>query len=461
MSSAGMKASSAAFSRALGISSSNNENNNNNNNGNNNGNHPAGGNNRPPPTGGNNRPPPTRSASAMASNQRFNNAIRPYKEGTLQITPICDKLGFSQHIGECWVDSIQELFFFTDELKEITQLLFYTLKDDKIAQLVDASIGKNIIRPVDRERYINGFKSMRNRFIQHYNFIRFNDAMRACDDPRCARATHMRIMDELRVPRHELEKRTSSAAYSKAVALATQSNERRAEQLSESIEYIDGETLEHEIQIFRNILAICNIPFIIEIQTIHPVLAIGIVMKFITGTNQYDGSMIKSSIYRTGDGGIPGHATGFLRCDNRWYYYDNNFGLFQVTDAFITELLRCLRENIPIGIDVRDRKTCHLYKMSNVNVNIVKGTIPTIPTGIVHITHGWTEGGWVDQFLDVKLIRLRTGVYDYNGWSIIYGAFYLTHIPPSFTSTSFDLRRGMNHSTRRRSNRRRSTRRRY
>jgi hypothetical protein len=403
--------------------------------------------------------------SARASNQRFNNARRPYQEGTLQITPICDKLGFSQHIGECWVDSIQELFFFTDGLKEITQLLFYTLKDNEIAQLIDAGIGKNIIRLDDRVRYINGFKSMRNRFIQHYNFIRFNEAIRACDDPRCARATHMKAIDEITSPRHQLMKRTNSAAYSKAVALATQSNEHRTEQLSRSIEYIDGETLDHEIQVFRNILGICNVPFRIETQTTRPVLAIGIVMKFITGTIQNNGSMRNSSIYRRSGGGIVGHATGFLRCDNRWYYYDNNYGLFQVTDAFITELLRCLRENIPIGIDVRDRQTCHLYKMSNVNINIALGTIPTVPTRIVHITHSWTEGGWEDGLFDDKLIRLRSGVYDYDGWSIIYGAFYLTRIPPSppkqFTSSSVGLRRGVNHSTRKRSNRRRSTRRRY
>ena len=34
---------------------------------------------------------------------------------------ICDPLGYSQHTGQCWADSFQELFFFADGLKEFTQ----------------------------------------------------------------------------------------------------------------------------------------------------------------------------------------------------------------------------------------------------------------------------------------------------------------------------------------------------
>ena len=33
----------------------------------------------------------------------------------------CDSEGFYQHLGECWNDSIQMIFLFSDGLKEIVQ----------------------------------------------------------------------------------------------------------------------------------------------------------------------------------------------------------------------------------------------------------------------------------------------------------------------------------------------------
>lgn len=52
--------------------------------------------------------------------------------------PICDTLGFHQHSGECWSDTMQQLLFFSDGLKETTQELIYTLSQDKINALFDA-----------------------------------------------------------------------------------------------------------------------------------------------------------------------------------------------------------------------------------------------------------------------------------------------------------------------------------
>ena len=39
--------------------------------------------------------------------------------------PICDSIGFFQHYGECWNDTLQMILLYTDGLKEITQPILY------------------------------------------------------------------------------------------------------------------------------------------------------------------------------------------------------------------------------------------------------------------------------------------------------------------------------------------------
>ena len=57
---------------------------------------------------------------------------------------ICDYVGLSQHKGECWVDTIQQIFFFTDGLKELTQPLFYTMTDAKLHEYMHKAVAAGI-----------------------------------------------------------------------------------------------------------------------------------------------------------------------------------------------------------------------------------------------------------------------------------------------------------------------------
>ena len=362
-------------------------------------------------------------------------ALHKEKPSLFPIEPICDVLGLSQHIGECWIDAVQELFFFTDNLKNLTQPLFYNLKESTITPLLDAAIRKRIIRPEDKVYYAEGLLSMGHRFTQHYNFIKHNISILTCNDP-----TRIRKMYNDMTTKHAVLKRRDSGINALAVAKATQSNYKREEQRKLKKSYIDGESIQHEMSIFSNLLAICDLPFQIVYDTTGPIYAIGIAMKFITGRlHQYTGAISLAALFTTPAGNIPGHATGFLRCENKWYYYDNNYNLFPVSNALITELLKCIRGNIPFGIDIRDRKHCYLYTYDNVVVNFASLAIPIFqdkayPTTKyvdVNITAIFSGEEWIKHG-DTKLHPSKTrikdlllGHYDYDGWSIVYGSYVL------------------------------------
>ena len=43
---------------------------------------------------------------------------------------LCDPIGFSQHSGECWSDSILQSFIFADDFKDVVQPLLYNTFSD-------------------------------------------------------------------------------------------------------------------------------------------------------------------------------------------------------------------------------------------------------------------------------------------------------------------------------------------
>ena len=120
----------------------------------------------------------------------------------------CDSEGFYQHLGECWNDSIQMIFLFSDGLKEIVQpalldpnfdsklesiinnernKLFFLFESD-LKGLKTTNIRavnnseKEILASKARERknaIIEYFKVLKKRFMRHYN----NEASRreSCD----------------------------------------------------------------------------------------------------------------------------------------------------------------------------------------------------------------------------------------------------------------------------------------
>jgi hypothetical protein len=91
---------------------------------------------------------------------------------------ICDDEGFSQHKGECWNDTLQEIFFFSDGLKDITQPLFYNLdtSSDNLNKLISSRLFPDSIELDNKEqntvnKLVKYIRLMKIRFVTHYNFL--------------------------------------------------------------------------------------------------------------------------------------------------------------------------------------------------------------------------------------------------------------------------------------------------
>lgn len=104
--------------------------------------------------------------------------------------PICDPIGFSQHTGECWHDTILQMLFFADRSKEIMQPLFYNLTDEEIQNKIMSSFKTEEINNKYSEKIhfidplkkiiIQYFIMVRNRFINHYNYINGHSDKETC-----------------------------------------------------------------------------------------------------------------------------------------------------------------------------------------------------------------------------------------------------------------------------------------
>lgn len=86
---------------------------------------------------------------------------------------ICDSIGFQQHGGECWSDSIQQVLFFADGFKEHTQEYFYKTPYENIVKAIDA-LGLSEQESINVKNYA---RAAQRRFINHYNFIKTGDAI--------------------------------------------------------------------------------------------------------------------------------------------------------------------------------------------------------------------------------------------------------------------------------------------
>lgn len=83
--------------------------------------------------------------------------------------PICDPVGFRQHSGECWADSIQQFVLFVDGIKERSQQFFLDNDEDSIrALLVD--LAKNETEAM-KELFVEVLIEMQKRFIYKLSIL--------------------------------------------------------------------------------------------------------------------------------------------------------------------------------------------------------------------------------------------------------------------------------------------------
>lgn len=245
---------------------------------------------------------------------------------TEEFQVLCDPVGFDQHIGECWIDSIQEAFFFTDKVKDFTQFLFYTMTDAQLEEYLETAIREEVFPPSKKETYRQGFNAMKTRFQNHYNMIRTNEALHTCsrEEPLAVRRLYNAMLD-----RSILEKRAASGELAVTVARRFQSSSSKKDS-----DYHIGGSTNHTFLLLARMFYIFRLPFLIktvELAYTHLLPIYGLQIHT-------SGYIIKDKEFtREGQGA---HATAFLKCGGAWFYYDDNNGIFPVDPTAVRELIQ-------------------------------------------------------------------------------------------------------------------------
>ena len=236
--------------------------------------------------------------------------------------------------------------------------------------------------------YEEGIKAMRDRFKNHYNVIVHKDeATCLVDGPQKIRQMYLAS-----VAGPTLFKRLESKRLGVAVAKGTQDKNAQQARLNSGGKYNSGGSLMQELAISNLLYRVFNLPFramwlVTGLASKAPIHALGIDMLHIDGTKL-----------------IGGHATGFLKCKEQWYYYNDNTGLFAVSTNLVTALQTALnfndgKQHPSISIKtVKER--CYLLKLNNVKTVYKYETygFDHYPNIIGDVTPAmiWTETDWID-----------------------------------------------------------------
>jgi len=262
-------------------------------------------------------------------------------------TPItyCDKRGFKQHNGECWHDTIQTLFCFSDALKNQVQkrLLNLTAEDivefaflkerDKYLPYIYKHNESNLKRVKDK--LIIYIKLLQQRLCMYLSYdesikissklcnsnadlcpiINPNMMLGTITPPRSTSPVGFENTQNLNVQpviKNKITRRNSTFISVEGSLTAFEIT--RNKDIFRSGDEYDGGTLKEDI-ILVNLLSFIFVddPYVLIINyTNNLILSDETVFVFI------------NSHSNEGD-----HATGFFKCNSKLFYYDDNHGIIE------------------------------------------------------------------------------------------------------------------------------------
>lgn len=262
------------------------------------------------------------------------------------------------------------------------------------APFIASSVTPNIRAPPKADSSLasiieEGIKAMRDRFINHYNVIvHKKEELCLIKGPQ-----QIKKMYESSIAGPILLKRLESKRLGTSVAAGLQSKNFQQQRLNIGKGYSKdtaGGRLPQELAVNNLLFRTFNLPFralwlVTALASKAPIHAIGLSMMHITGITLFGA-----------------HATGFLKCKDQWYYYNDNEGLFKVSSGFIDALQTALNFNdgqMHPSICIKTfEERCYLLSLNNVNSPYkYKDLIFAKPsvTGPVTPNQIWTESGWV------------------------------------------------------------------
>jgi hypothetical protein len=277
---------------------------------------------------------------------------------------VCDSLGYEQHFGECWSDTLQQIIMFADGFKEKTQEYMYTTPyptlQTKINHLFESTGTEKTSERDDFQdtatRYV---QYMQERFINHYDLLH-------SDDPEFLRTKQECSLNPF------LLRTTLGPAVRRQKSMETAVSAARLFKNKYNLNiYSNSSGLSADIynglymmlfNLFELNYSINEIDIIIYNQFCFQLRQLqktsnnknnnnnnnnnnNDIIKHLQINIQKDKTIIKSLFEQTNikaihisgfyikkQGMAPesGHACAFLKCDSIYYYYDDNIGLLQV-----------------------------------------------------------------------------------------------------------------------------------
>jgi len=261
----------------------------------------------------------------------------------------CEKRGFKQHNGECWNDSIQTLFCFSDELKNQVQGRLFNLSAEDIVELAFLK---------ERDKYLPYFyknneanlQRMKDKLIIYIKLLQQRLCIYAHDYQSINENEKVEIIPKscltnftcpVTDPIKTLVEPPSSnnlkeqPPFVKPLFLRTDTKKIGIDvaiigkEISRNIDFIRKSNIENEKDhggnlieylILINLLSFVfvNDPYVLIIKTI-----------FISQPDYFDitNETVFIEIDSVGEKGA--HSTGFFKCNNKLFYYDDNRGIIE------------------------------------------------------------------------------------------------------------------------------------
>ena len=305
-------------------------------------------------------PKPSAAASPVASP-----VIGPVASPTAS-DAVCDSEGFYQHLGECWNDSIQMIFLFSDGIKEIVQpALLDPNFDSKVESIINDETNKlyflfksdlkglnttnrgavnnpfannsskTILASKVRERknaIIGYFKVLKKRFMRHYT----NEHLRrdsVCDTE--SAKDHQAFQTMSQISRAAGQDGISAAALGHVNPEGVNRSHINIEELrkkSKEEKYSPGGNRYDEFYLFN----LYGLVFFSKYQFDFSEFVSTFIYKnenldYTIDLSKISNDLINNSkaVYITSVIDFnEGHATAFYTCGNSEIYYDNNSGIY-------------------------------------------------------------------------------------------------------------------------------------
>jgi len=356
----------------------------------------------------------------------------------------CDSEGFYQHLGECWNDSIQMIFLFSDGLKEIVQpalldpnfdskmesiinndrnKLFFLFESDLVG-LNTTNLGainnpfeknssKAVLASKVRERknaIIEYFKVLKKRFMRHYN----NEAIRreSCDLKSDKEHSVFQRMSEI-----------SRAAGQDAIAAAALGHKntegvnrshinveelkKKSKEKNEAKQYNPGGNIYDEFYLFNLYKLVFFSNYQFNRNWFHKNNNLDKSLKLSEISNDlitnskavYIVSLINNE---------QGHATAFYTCGGSEIYYDDNSGIYPFRwKEFLLKAVELYKNDDSTKLFCGDNT-----QTSNVVEVQAASFYPIIRTGY---TKPFTYYTFIK---DSPLLESRDGTFEYNDVSV-------------------------------------------